>query len=499
MISDFEHFQPSLRKETLDTIKEFGFSKPTEVQKVVIPAFLDRKDVIVQSQTGSGKTLSFLIPLFEIIKRERESIEKKEVYGIIISPTRELAHQIYDIAKIFCKHFNMTIGLLTGGIDISTLEEEMKKGANIVVGTAGRIEEVIVNKLFELEWNNVEVLILDEGDRMIEMGFSQSMTRIICHLPKQRRTGLFSATMPKELNKFVIAGCRNPYKIQISNDNTLTPISLANEYCIVPYEIKMQTLIRVLKESKDKKIVVFVLTCDQVDYIYNIIKILHQEGYLKEKEIYSIHGKVKQVNRDKVIKKFEESCEAILICTDVLARGMDFDNINYIIQYDPPQDPKTYIHRVGRTARMGSIGHSLIFLGPLEKSFILLMEKKNVKIIERTIERNEEEEKEYFNKIREICCKNRTVFKKSQNAFVSFCKGYGEHQCKYIFAIKKLVYNEVAKGMCLVKMPKIQEVKRMGIKYEEEMSIEENEIPFADERLEQQRQERGKKRKEKGV
>ncbi|EMH76210.1 DEAD/DEAH box helicase, putative, partial [Entamoeba histolytica HM-1:IMSS-B] len=263
MISDFEHFQPSLRKETLDTIKEFGFSKPTEVQKVVIPAFLDRKDVIVQSQTGSGKTLSFLIPLFEIIKRERESIEKKEVYGIIISPTRELAHQIYDIAKIFCKHFNMTIGLLTGGIDISTLEEEMKKGANIVVGTAGRIEEVIVNKLFELEWNNVEVLILDEGDRMIEMGFSQSMTRIICHLPKQRRTGLFSATMPKELNKFVIAGCRNPYKIQISNDNTLTPISLANEYCIVPYEIKMQTLIRVLKESKDKKIVVFVLTCDQ--------------------------------------------------------------------------------------------------------------------------------------------------------------------------------------------------------------------------------------------
>ncbi|KAL7715284.1 ATP-dependent RNA helicase [Entamoeba marina] len=489
-IESFTKFNPTLHQNTLQVVNEFGFTQPTKVQEKVIPAFLGRKDVIVQSQTGSGKTLSFLIPLFEIIQREQKNPQPKEVYALILAPTRELAQQIYDISLTFSKYYPYSSVLMTGGINTVKLESNINKGANVIIGTAGRVEDAIINDLFNLNWKTLEVLVLDEGDRMVEMGFAQSMTRIISHLPKQRRTGLFSATIPESLDNLIIAGCRNPYRITIEKEN-VTPHSLVNEYIEVPYEHRFQTLIQYLKTSTDKKIVVFVLTCDQVDFMYRSLQAL-PDTEKPPHTLFSIHRKVKQSFRDKVVKSFEESSQAILFCTDVVARGIDFDNIDCIVQYDPPQDPKTYVHRVGRTARMGSVGKALLFLAPFEHSFILLMEKRGVVINKITFDVPLETLNHYFNLVRQLTVEDRLLFKRSQAAFVSFCKGYGEHQCKYIFSVKKLDYANIAHGMCLALLPQTVEVKKFNVKYEE-LPVQVDSIPFKDSKLESKRLKRNKK------
>ncbi|ELP93415.1 DEAD box ATP-dependent RNA helicase, putative [Entamoeba invadens IP1] len=471
----FEAITPKLSPETLQTIKDFGFTKPTDVQAQVIPPFLSHKDVIVQSQTGSGKTLSFLIPMFEMIKTAKESYNPREVYGVVISPTRELAQQTHSIALVFGNHFNLKVKLLIGGVENSKVNEDLAEGANIIIGTAGRIEETLSDNLHDLDWKTVEVLILDEGDRMMEMGLAQAMGRIIKFLPKQRRTGVFSATIPDELNKLVIAGCRNPYKILLSTDN-ITPVSLVNEYVIVPYERRLQTLIHYLKTTKDKKIVVFVLTCDQVEYISAVLHSLPQGEIPEEKRVLSIHGKAKQIYRDKALERFESLESAVLICTDVVARGIDFVDVDCILQYDPPQDPKTYVHRGGRTARMGTIGHSILFLAECEKAFILLMDRRGVKITGTTLVISDEESLRLFTLVREATLKSKKLFVRSQAAFVSYVKGYGEHQCKFIFALKKLSLTDLAHGMCLIKLPFIKEVKKLQLKYADEITTRISEL-----------------------
>jgi ATP-dependent RNA helicase DDX55/SPB4 len=370
----------------------FGFPVPTPVQAAAIPLFLGRRDVLVQAATGSGKTIAFLLPVFEILSQLEQKLRHRDVGAIVISPTRELANQIYTVALRIAECFNdIGVVLMIGGAGQDADQrvlEEAKFGANIIIGTPGRIEAAIADGKLDVNIKTLEVLVFDEADRLLDMGFEKSINNILRVLPKQRRTGLFSATLSSNLSSLVKAGLRNPATVEVkvkakngvllSDPNTelvqSTPASLTNMYSIVEVDQKLPMLVQFLTQNQSSKIIVFVLTRGVVEYFQVIVKELLIEFGEKGKNVsdsfFALHGSMPQRRRDEVYDKFRNANEGVLICTDLVARGVDIPEVDWILQYDPPQDPSFFIHRVGRTARMGREGKSIVFLTPQEDTYI---------------------------------------------------------------------------------------------------------------------------------
>lgn len=377
-ISDriWDSLEPPLSKCCLEGIEKLGFKFMTPVQSSTIPYFMQNKDVAVEAITGSGKTLAFVIPIIEILTRRPSPWSARETGALILTPTRELATQIAGVLKPFLLEVSLSLTLLIGGKDVQNdIASINTQGAHVVVATPGRLVDMLGRQDCNLASavRSLEVLVLDEADRLLELGFEQNINTALSYLPKQRRTGLFSATLNQDVKALIRAGMRNPVTItvrdkQMEEDLTPTPKSLSNFYLVCNAEEKVLTLFALLNKLRDKKVIIFFATCASVSYFGILTRRM-----LPEVNIFALHGKMYS-KRQKMFSQFSDCVSGALVCTDVMARGVDFPSVDWVIQFDPPSSTKSFVHRCGRTARMGQQGRALVMLLPSETSYVEFLE-----------------------------------------------------------------------------------------------------------------------------
>uniref|UniRef100_A0A8C3TGM0 ATP-dependent RNA helicase n=1 Tax=Chelydra serpentina TaxID=8475 RepID=A0A8C3TGM0_CHESE len=457
-----------------------------------IPLFMNNKDVAAEAVTGSGKTLAFVIPILEILLRREEKLKKMQVGAIVITPTRELAVQIDEVLSHFTKHFPQfsQILLIGGRNPIQDIEKFKEHGGNIIIATPGRLENMFRRKADGLDLascvKSLDVLVLDEADRLLDMGFEASLNTILDFLPKQRRTGLFSATQTQEVENLVRAGLRNPVRISVkekgvaASNTQKTPTRLENYYMICKADEKFNQLVHFLRQHKQEKHLVFFSTCAGVEYYGKAL-----ESLVKNVKIMCIHGKMKH-KRNRIFTEFRKLPSGILVCTDVMARGIDIPEVNWVLQYDPPSSASAFVHRCGRTARIGHLGSALVFLLPMEESYVNFLSinqkcpMQEMKPLKNVVD--------VLPKLKSLAVADRAVFEKGMKAFVSCVKAYAKHECNLIFRIKDLDFASFARGFALLRMPKMPELKGKYFSDFVPVSIDTDSIPFKDKNREKQRQ-----------
>ncbi|CAO2629679.1 ATP-dependent RNA helicase DDX55 [Lemmus lemmus] len=453
---------------------------------------MKNKDVAAEAVTGSGKTLAFVIPIVEILLRREEKLKKSQVGAIIITPTRELAIQIDEVLSQFTKHFPQLSQILwIGGRNPGEDVERFKQhGGNIIVATPGRLEDMFRRKAEGLDLascvKSLDVLVLDEADRLLDMGFEASINTILEFLPKQRRTGLFSATQTQEVENLVRAGLRNPVRISVkekgvaASSTQKTPSRLENHYMICKADEKFNQLVHFLRSHQQEKHLVFFSTCACVEYYGKAL-----EALLKRVKILCIHGKMKY-KRNKIFMEFRKLQSGILVCTDVMARGIDIPEVNWVLQYDPPSNASAFVHRCGRTARIGHGGSALVFLLPMEEAYInFLAINQKCPLQEMSLQRDTVD---LLPKLRAMATADRAVFEKGMKAFVSFVQAYAKHECSLIFRLKDLDFASLARGFALLRMPRMPELRGKQFPDFVPTDINTDMIPFKDKIREKQRQ-----------
>uniref|UniRef100_A0A8I6ASD8 ATP-dependent RNA helicase n=1 Tax=Rattus norvegicus TaxID=10116 RepID=A0A8I6ASD8_RAT len=483
----WESLQVPLHPLVLGALRELGFLHMTPVQ-VSVP----RGSEAEQPVTGSGKTLAFVIPILEILLRREEKLKKNQVGAIVITPTRELAIQIDEVLSHFTKHFPqfsqiLWIGGRNPGEDVERFKQH---GGNIIVATPGRLEDMFRRKAEGLDLasyvKSLDVLVLDEADRLLDMGFEASINTILEFLPKQRRTGLFSATQTQEVENLVRAGLRNPVRISVkekgvaASSTQKTPSRLENHYMICKADEKFNQLVHFLRSRQQEKHLVFFSTCACVEYYGKAL-----EALVQRVKILCIHGKMKY-KRNKIFMEFRKLQSGILVCTDVMARGIDIPEVNWVLQYDPPSNASAFVHRCGRTARIGHGGSALVFLLPMEEAYInFLAINQKCPLQEMSLQRNTVD---LLPKLRAMALADRAVFEKGMKAFVSFVQAYAKHECSLIFRLKDLDFAGLARGFALLRMPRMPELKGKQFPDFVPVDIDTDTIPFKDKIREKQRQ-----------
>ncbi|KAL6420124.1 hypothetical protein ACFW04_014080 [Cataglyphis niger] len=482
---NWEELDVRLSDPVLKTLKQLKFLDMTPVQAACIPLLLNGKDVAAEAVTGSGKTLAFLVPLLEILQKRPEKWKTMEIGAIIISPTRELATQISEILEKFLKNIPLLKQvLLVGGVTLKEDAENLKKGVNIIVATPGRLQDILSNYNsinLSLCIKSLEFLVLDEADRLLDLGFSATLDSILSYLPRLRRTGLFSATQTKELQQLIRAGLRNPALIVVKEkSNVSTPVNLNNSYTIVQPEYKLSVMIDFIRSIGFKtKYMIFLSTCACVDYFSRVIQAL-----LPSINVLALHGKMKS-KRYKVFDQFRHAENGILICTDVMARGIDISEINWVLQYDPPSTASSFVHRCGRTARIGNEGNALLFLLETEDAYVDFV-KRNQKVELQQIKTkpNENTIEECLQCMRHLQQKDRLMFDKANRAFVSYVQSYSKHECNLILRLKDIDMGKLAMGFGLLKMLKMPELKGKDVSFFINPEIDINAISYANKQRE---------------
>ena len=331
-----------LRQDILSAIKKLGFYTPTQVQQETIPPILEGQDVIAGSNTGSGKTFAFGAGVIQQLE------PKRGVQAVILVPTRELAEQMLHAFNSFSQDTHVKIAVVYGGVSINRQIQELKK-ADIVIGTPGRTLDHLERKTLRLD--KAKHVVLDEADRMLDMGFLPDVKRILKHCPDERQTLLFSATMPSEIKKLAAKFMTKPAQFDLAEH--VDPKNLEQETYMVAHQAKPDVLAHLLQEDDQELSIVFCNTRRETD---RTAKRLKQAGV----KATAIHGGLSQNQRLKVIKMFNgNNSTNVLVCTDVAARGLDIPGVSHVYNYDTPREPKQYIHRIGRTARAGADGKAI--------------------------------------------------------------------------------------------------------------------------------------------
>ncbi|WP_194976657.1 DEAD/DEAH box helicase [Aquiflexum lacus] len=347
--NDF-NFESSL-VEGLDAM---GFDKPTPIQEFAIPLIQQGKDLIACAQTGTGKTAAFILPILNKIAREGQS----GLNTLILAPTRELAIQIDQQIQGFAYFVGISSIPVYGGGDGIAWEQQkraMEDGAEIIVATPGRLIALLAGG--KIQFNKIEHLILDEADRMLDMGFSEDILKIVNYLPKNRQTVLFSATMPPKIRQFSKQLLRDPEEISLSVGKTAEGVT---QGAYLVYDGQKEALVRDILGKKDyEAVIIFASTKEKVKNLYKLLK--------KDFEVEAFHSDLEQVEREKIMSRFKNKSLKILIGTDIISRGIDVVGIELIINYDTPNDPEDYVHRVGRTARADSKGEAITFISDKDK------------------------------------------------------------------------------------------------------------------------------------
>ena len=352
-----------LSQETLEVLKELKFEKPTDIQEKAIPLAMAGKDIIGGSATGSGKTLAFASPIIEKIK------PNGTVQALILTPTRELTEQVSDSIKTFSRKKKIEVLPVYGGVSIINQIKRIPY-TDIIVGTPGRILDHLERNTINL--NKIKFLVLDEVDRMFDMGFQRDVEKIISNCPKNRQTMLFSATISQGIDHLAKKHTRNAVEVEV--ESYVDPTKLKQIYYDVQNNIKFSLLVHLLKNEKTGLVMVFCNTRRNTDFVATNLK-------KNEIDATAIHGGLAQNKRSKIMKKFHGKNTHVLICTDVAARGLDIQGVSHIYNYDLPTSSDDYIHRIGRTARAGNKGIAISLLSDRDyKNFSNIKRNPSLKI-----------------------------------------------------------------------------------------------------------------------
>ncbi|KAF2169328.1 hypothetical protein M409DRAFT_20552 [Zasmidium cellare ATCC 36951] len=500
----FEALTPELSSWILDFTTSSGFTRTTPVQAMAIPLLMGNKDLVVEAVTGSGKTLSFLIPMVERILRAEEPNKKGYVRGVVVAPTKELTSQIWEVLRglvgfhapsrgFLRKVEGMGDGveddedevmgdgeeqeevlpgpyvipqLLVGGRtklpeDLATFS---KLNPNILIGTPKRMVEVLSSSKVQLKRHWFDLLVLDEADRLLDPNFQPDLQRILELVPKERRTGLFSASVSEAVDELVRVGMRYPFKISAkvrSKSGALdkrTPESLKLYHLVTKPTHKLPMLKGILEEKQAEKSIVYVSTRAGVDYWNHVLPSLLGVS------VFPVHGDHKHAIREKNLQRFRDCVTpAILLTTDVLARGIDIPDIDLVVQLDPPSQPKDFIHRCGRSGRAGKRGAAITFLHQgSEEDYIKYLDMQGTKLdpypSPPTI--SDEEASATTSQIHSTLHSKHELHDRSQKAFVSWVQAYNKTLPADIFSVRKISWAELGKSWGLLRWPKMPELKK---------------------------------------
>jgi len=360
-----------LRDEILRAVAEAGYVEPTPIQARAIPAILARRDLIGIAQTGTGKTASFVLPMLHILASGRGRARMPR--SLILSPTRELATQTARNFEIYGKYLNLTMALLIGGVGMGDQERLLDKGVDVLIVTPGRLLDWYERGRILL--GGVEILVIDEADRMFDMGFMPDVERIVSLLLGRKQTLLFSATMPPEVRRLADRFLQDPVEIQVAR-----PASKAENVEDVVVEVarddKRAALVRLIRSQAVPKAIVF---CNRKRDIGAVMRHLQRAGF----NARDLHGDLEQVHRQQTLDQFTSGAIDFLVATDVAARGLDISDMPVVINFDVPMNPEDYVHRIGRTGRAGRKGRAFTFVTPEDARYLAAIEKLTKRTIPR--------------------------------------------------------------------------------------------------------------------
>ncbi|KAF1816785.1 P-loop containing nucleoside triphosphate hydrolase protein [Eremomyces bilateralis CBS 781.70] len=435
---------------TKEGIKANHYSVLTDIQAKAIPYGLKGSDILGAAKTGSGKTLAFVIPVLENLYRAQCIGKDAGLGAMIISPTRELAIQIFEVLyRIGRKGHLFAAGLVIGGKHLREEQDALVR-MNIVVCTPGRILQHL-SQTVNFNVDNLRMLVLDEADRILDMGFQRDVDAIIDYLPKERQTMLFSATQTKRVSDLARLSLQDPEYISVHEAATAaTPQSLQQNYVVAPLPEKLDTLWSFLQTAKKSKIIVFLSSGKQVRFVYESFRKM-QPGI----PLLHLHGRQKQFARHDITSRFAKDKTCCLFATDVVARGIDFPAVDWVVQVDCPEDADTYIHRVGRTARYERNGRAILFLDPTEEEgMVKRLEHKKVPIEKINIK--EKKQKSIKDQLQNLCFKDPQLKYLGQKAFSSYVRSIYVQKDKEVFKLGELPLEEFAASLGLPGAPRVK-------------------------------------------
>ncbi len=440
-----------LSQTTRSGLESSHFKALTDIQQKAVPLALKTSDILGAAKTGSGKTLAFLIPVLENLYRKKWT-ELDGLGALILSPTRELAIQIFEVLRKIGRYHTFSAGLVIGGKSLQEERERLGR-MNILVCTPGRmLQHMDQTAAFEID--NLQMLVLDEADRIMDMGFQSTVDAIVEHLPKERQTLLFSATQTRKVSDLARLSLKDPEYVSVHEAaNSATPSTLQQNYITTPLPDKLDTLWSFLRTNLKSKILIFLSSGKQVRFVYESFRHL-QPGI----PLLHLHGRQKQTARLDITTRFSATKNACLFATDVVARGLDFPAVDWVIQLDCPEDADTYIHRVGRTARYERNGRAVLFLEPSEEEGTLKrLEQRKVPI--EKINVRQKKQQSIKNQLQNMCFKDPELKYLGQKAFVSYVRSIHLQKDKEIFKLKDLPLEEFASSLGLPGAPKIKFLK----------------------------------------
>ncbi|KAJ5203273.1 hypothetical protein N7449_005352 [Penicillium cf. viridicatum] len=438
----------NLSEKTMQGINDMGFTTMTEIQQRTVPPLLAGRDVLGAAKTGSGKTLAFLLPAIEMLHALR--FKPRNGTGVlVVSPTRELALQIFGVARELMAHHSQTYGIVIGGANRRAEAEKLMKGVNLLIATPGRLLDHLQNTQGFI-FKNLKTLVIDEADRILEVGFEDEMRQIVKILPKEeRQTMLFSATQTTKVEDLARISLRpGPLYINVDHSKEHSTVAgLEQGYVVCEADKRFLLLFSFLKRNLKKKIIVFFSSCNCVKYHAELLNYI-------DLPVLELHGKQKQQKRTNTFFEFCNAKQGTLICTDVAARGLDIPAVDWIIQFDPPDDPRDYIHRVGRTARGAEgKGRSLMFLQPSEVGFLKHLKDARVPVVE--FEFPASKIVNVQSQLEKLIGQNYYLNKSAKDGYRSYLQAYASHSLRTVFDVNKLDLVKVAKGFGFNAPPRI--------------------------------------------
>lgn len=341
--------QLQLNESLLKAVKAEGYTTPTPIQQQAIPAIIAKKDVLAAAQTGTGKTAGFTLPLLERLSQSTPKMKPKQIRALVLTPTRELAAQVHESVKTYGRHMPYKSTVIFGGVGINPQLATLRKGVDIVIATPGRLLDIAGQR--GIDFTALEMLVLDEADRMLDMGFIHDIKKLMKMMPKQRQTLLFSATFSKEIKTLASGLLKDPVLIEVARENsTATQISQVVHH--VDKHRKRELLSQLIKTNKWKQVLVFTRTKHGAN---KLTKQLEERGITAA----AIHGNKSQGARTKALADFKSGSVRVLVATDIAARGIDIDQLPYVVNYELPNVAEDYVHRIGRTGRAGQSGKAV--------------------------------------------------------------------------------------------------------------------------------------------
>ncbi len=365
----------NLIEPILKALKDEGYIKPSPIQERAIPPVLQGRDLLGCAQTGTGKTAAFAIPIIQKIHEQKNKGSRRQIQSLILTPTRELAVQIADSFLSYGKYTKLKYYAIYGGVSQNPQAEALRRGIDVLIATPGRLNDLINQRLVNLE--NIKVFVLDEADRMLDMGFIHDVKKIISCIPKQRQTLFFSATMPREITDLVNSILVDPVKVEVTPISSTVDIIKQSVYFTDKVN-KNKLLLHLLENEDISSALVFTRTKHEAD---KIVKFLASANIKSQ----AIHGDKSQNARQTALNNFKSGEIKVLIATDIAARGIDIDELSHVINYNLPNIPETYVHRIGRTGRAGLGGTAISFCEYEEKPYLKDIQKlikKTIKIVE---------------------------------------------------------------------------------------------------------------------